>query len=144
VVVLSPLDTPDAGSLNSASVVIAIGGGAASEAAVLAAQTLASLLHGVLGATRVLTDRGIVPHDLQIGTTGVSVAPEVYLSFGVSGALQHLQGVVMPERSITVNTDPNAAMVKSSTLAYITDAEQVLTELVSELTLDTEIKAQSS
>jgi electron transfer flavoprotein alpha subunit len=123
----------DATTLHNASIVVALGAGASSAQAVSAAQALAKRLGGVLGATRVLTDRGVLPHDLQIGTTGVTIAPTTYLSFGVSGALQHLQGIVMPEQSITVNLDAHAPMVQSSTLAYVCDAETVLTNLLDAL-----------
>ncbi len=85
---------------------------------------------GVMGATRVITDRSWVHHDRQIGTTGVVVDPELYLSFGVSGAVQHTSGLGHPDHIISVNTDPHCPMMMMSDLAIVADANETLGELL--------------
>jgi electron transfer flavoprotein alpha subunit len=85
---------------------------------------------GVMGATRVITDRSWVHHDRQIGTTGVVIDPDLYLSFGVSGAVQHTSGLGHPDHIISVNTDPHCPMMSMSDLAIVADANETLDELL--------------
>ena len=85
---------------------------------------------GVMGATRVITDRSWVHHDRQIGTTGVVIDPELYVSFGVSGAVQHTSGLGHPDHIISVNTDPHCPMMSMSDLAIVADANETLDELL--------------
>ncbi|HEY5875638.1 MAG TPA: mycofactocin-associated electron transfer flavoprotein alpha subunit [Ilumatobacteraceae bacterium] len=90
---------------------------------------LAAALGGSMGATRVITDRGWVRHERQIGTTGVVVAPKLYLAFGISGAVQHTSGLGQPDHIISVNTDPHCPMMQLADLAVVADANAVLDEL---------------
>ncbi len=90
---------------------------------------LAAVLGGSMGATRVITDRGWVRHERQIGTTGVVVAPKLYLAFGISGAVQHTSGLGQPDHIISVNTDPHCPMMQLADLAVVADANAVLDEL---------------
>jgi electron transfer flavoprotein alpha subunit len=83
-----------------------------------------------MGATRVITDRSWVHHDRQIGTTGVVVDPVLYLSFGVSGAVQHTSGLGHPDHIVSVNTDPHCPMMSMSDLAIVADANATLDELL--------------
>jgi electron transfer flavoprotein alpha subunit len=85
------------------------------------------------GATRVVTDAGWMSYDRQIGTTGVSVNPELYIAFGVSGAAQHVGGLGMPEHVVSVNTDPSCPMTAISDLGIVADAPAVLGELAKRL-----------
>ncbi len=89
-----------------------------------------------MGATRVITDRSWVHHDRQIGTTGVVVDPVLYLSFGVSGAVQHTAGLGHPDHIISVNVDPHCPMMAMSDLAVVADANETLTELLRLLDAD--------
>ncbi|MBX7069658.1 MAG: mycofactocin-associated electron transfer flavoprotein alpha subunit [Microthrixaceae bacterium] len=82
-----------------------------------------------MGATRVVTDAGWVSHDRQIGTTGVVVDPDLYLAFGISGAVQHTAGLGHPEHIISVNTDPHCPMMAMADLAVVADANATLDEL---------------
>ena len=95
---------------------------------------------GVMGATRVITDRSWVHHDRQIGTTGVVVDPELYLSFGISGAVRHTSGLGQPDHIISVNTDPHCPMMSMSDLAIVADANETLDELLHllDITIDAE------
>ena len=83
-----------------------------------------------VGATRVITDRGWVGHERQIGTTGVVVDPRLYVAFGISGAVQHTSGLGTPEHIISVNVDAYCPMMQLADLAVVSDANAVLTALV--------------
>jgi len=85
------------------------------------------------GATRVVTDAGWMSYDRQIGTTGVSVSPELYIAFGISGAAQHVGGLGAPEHVVSVNTDPSCPMTAMSDLGVVADAPAVLSELARRL-----------
>lgn len=91
---------------------------------------LATALGASLGATRVVTDRGWVPHERQIGTTGVVVDPRLYLAFGISGAVQHTSGLGRPDHVVSVNTDPSCPMMQLADLAVVADANAVLAQLL--------------
>ena len=85
------------------------------------------------GATRVVTDAGWMSYDRQIGTTGVSVNPELYIAFGISGAAQHVGGLGAPEHVVSVNTDPSCPMTAMADLGIVADAPAVLRELAKRL-----------
>ncbi len=85
------------------------------------------------GATRVVTDAGWMSYDRQIGTTGVSVNPELYIAFGISGAAQHIGGLGAPEHLASVNTDPSCPMTAMADLGIVADAPAVLAELAKRL-----------
>ncbi|MGD0065832.1 MAG: FAD-binding protein, partial [Streptosporangiaceae bacterium] len=85
------------------------------------------------GATRVVTDAGWMSYDRQIGTTGVSVNPELYIAFGISGAAQHVGGLGAPEHLASVNTDPSCPMTAMANLGIVADAPAVLAELAMRL-----------
>jgi len=87
-----------------------------------------------MGATRVVTDRGWVAHERQIGTTGVVVDPDLYLAFGVSGAVQHTSGLGNPAHIISVNTDQHCPMMQLADLAIVADANATLNALDALLT----------
>lgn len=91
---------------------------------------LGVLLGAGVGATRVITDRGWIGHERQIGTTGVVVDPDLYLSFGISGAVQHTSGLGTPAHVISVNTDAHCPMMALSDLAVVADANATLHALV--------------
>ncbi len=109
-----------------------VGGGAGLESDERFTQLdrFAGAIGAVMGATRVITDRSWVHHDRQIGTTGVVIDPELYLSFGVSGAVQHTSGLGHPDHIISVNTDPHCPMMALSDLAIVADANETLDELL--------------
>jgi electron transfer flavoprotein alpha subunit len=86
-----------------------------------------------MGATRVVTDAGWVGHERQIGTTGVVVDPDLYLAFGISGAVQHTAGLGHPEHVVSVNVDPHCPMMALADLAVVADAPAVLAALAERL-----------
>ncbi len=85
------------------------------------------------GATRVVTDAGWMSYERQIGTTGVSVDPELYIAFGISGAAQHVGGLGAPDHVVSVNTDPSCPMTAMADLGIVADAPAVLAELAKRL-----------
>jgi electron transfer flavoprotein alpha subunit len=90
---------------------------------------VAGRLGASVGATRVVTDAGTLPHDRQIGTTGVSVRPRCYIALGISGAAQHVGGLGSPAHVISVNTDRSCPMMSMADLAIVADAPAVLRAL---------------
>ena len=95
--------------------------------------TLGAALRASVGATRVATDRGWVGHERQIGTTGLIVDPQLYVAFGISGAVQHTSGLGQPAHIISVNTDPHCPMMQLADLAVVADANAVLDHLIAQL-----------
>ncbi|MET8022214.1 mycofactocin-associated electron transfer flavoprotein alpha subunit [Streptomyces decoyicus] len=97
---------------------------------------VAAALGASAGATRVATDAGWTGHDRQIGTTGVSVDPDLYIAFGISGASQHIGGLGQPRHVVSVNTDPSCPMTDMADLGIVADAPAVLGELARRLGVD--------
>jgi electron transfer flavoprotein alpha subunit len=96
-------------------------------------QELADLLGAALGASRPLADRGWVPFERQIGTTGQSVRPRLYVAIGISGAVQHTAGLKDVGTTIAINTDPSCPMMARAQLAVVGDAREVVPALVERL-----------
>jgi electron transfer flavoprotein alpha subunit len=90
---------------------------------------VAAAMGGSAGATRVATDAGWAGYERQIGTTGVTIDPDLYLAFGVSGAVQHVGGLGSPRHIVSVNTDGSSPMTAMADLGLITDARGLLIEL---------------
>lgn len=122
---------PDLSTIDLTEARRIVGGGAGLDDAERFPQlsAFAEAIGGSMGATRVITDRSWVPHDKQIGTTGVVVDPDLYLTFGISGAVQHTAGLGDPDHIISVNTDPHCPMMQMSDLAIVADANETLAEL---------------
>jgi electron transfer flavoprotein alpha subunit len=94
---------------------------------------VAAALGGSAGATRVVTDAGWTGYERQIGTTGVTIDPDLYIAFGVSGAAQHLGGLGAPRHIVSVNTDASCPMTAMADLGLVTDARALLVELAHRL-----------
>lgn len=92
-------------------------------------EAVATAAGASLGATRVVADNDWVPFARQIGTTGTTIDPKLYVAFGISGAVQHITGIGTPEHVIAVNTDPSCPMMALADLAVVADAPSVLREL---------------
>lgn len=124
---------PDASTMDLAEAPRILGGGAGlTDAEAFARlQRIAGALGASMGVTRVITDRGWADHNRQIGTTGVVVDPRLYISFGISGAVQHTSGLGHPDHIISVNTDAHCPMMQISDVAIVADANDVLRALES-------------
>ncbi|WP_104203055.1 electron transfer flavoprotein subunit alpha/FixB family protein [Billgrantia saliphila] len=90
----------------------------------------AKVLGATEGASRVAVDDGFMPRDRQVGATGTWVTARVYVAVGVSGAIQHLQGIQSCEKVVAVNLDPGCDMIKRADLAVIGDSASILAALV--------------
>lgn len=115
--------------LSEAERIVAGGAGLDDESRIAQLARIATAIGASTGATRVLTDRGWVPHERQIGTTGVVVDPRLYLAFGISGAVQHTSGLGAPDHVIAVNTDAHCPMMQLADLAITSDANATLDAL---------------
>jgi electron transfer flavoprotein alpha subunit len=108
-----------------------LGGGAGlgSAEAFVQLASVATAVGASMGGTRVVMDLGWIPFERQIGTTGVIVRPELYVAFGISGAVQHTAGLGQPDHVISVNSDPHCPMMAMADLAIVADAPDTLAEL---------------
>ncbi len=117
--------------LTEARRIIAGGAGLHTEEAFEELASAASAIDASLGGTRVVMDKGWIPFERQIGTTGIMVNPDLYISLGISGAVQHTAGLGEPKHIIAVNTDPHCPMMAMADLALVTDAPLFLREFLS-------------
>lgn len=120
---------PTTMDLVEASRIVGGGAGLGSAEALDQIARFGAAIGASLGATRVVTDAGWTGHERQIGTTGVEVDPDLYLAFGISGAVQHVMGLGNPNRIISVNTDPSCPMMGLADVAVVSDARAVADEL---------------
>lgn len=115
-------------SIADAKVLVVVGRGIGDKKNLEKAFELADLLGAELGCSRPLVDMGWLEYAHQVGQTGSTVAPELLISIGVSGAIQHLAGIGRAENIIAVNSDPDAPIFEVSDYAVICDAVSFMSE----------------
>ncbi len=119
--------------LADATIIVAGGRGVGSEAGLGVVEALADALGGAVGVTRAVSDLHWAPHDLQIGQTGKTVAPNLYVAAGVSGAIQHRAGMQSSKTIVAVNKDPKAPIFAIADFGVVGDLHTVLPALVDEV-----------
>jgi len=112
--------------LGNAKIVISGGKGLKDKETFDKLYKLAELLGAEVGATRKAVDAGLAPHDIQIGQTGRTIAPDLYIAFGISGAVQHCVGIAGAKNIIAINTDPKAPIANSADTLIVADAVEII------------------
>jgi len=117
-------------NLKGASIVVAGGYGVGSKENFDLLRKLAEELHGEVGASRAAVDAGFANHEEQIGQTGVTVRPKVYIACGISGAIQHVAGMKESGILISINSDPNAPINDIADYVITGSVEEVVPKMI--------------
>jgi len=113
-------------NLKGASIIVAGGYGLGTKGNFKLIFDLAKVLGAEVAGSRAAVDAGFVPHERQVGQTGVTVRPKLYIAVGISGAIQHRAGMQEANKIISINTDPNAPIFDVSHYAIVGDAKDVI------------------
>ena len=119
--------------LSQADIIVSVGRGIQDEGNIDLAKQLAAAIGGELGASRPVCDEGWLPIERQVGSSGQTVAPKVYLALGISGASQHLVGMKGAKIIVAVNKDPKAPIFKVADYGIVGDVLEVIPALVEAL-----------
>ena len=122
-------------NIKNSPIIIAGGYGMGSKENFNKLHELAAQLGGEVGATRAAVDAGFVEHERQIGQTGVTVRPKLYIACGISGAVQHRSGMDESIKIISINTDPNAPINAIADYTIIGNANDVIPKMMKAMTL---------
>ncbi|TML81153.1 MAG: electron transfer flavoprotein subunit alpha/FixB family protein [Actinobacteria bacterium] len=116
-------------NIEDADILVAGGRGLGKAEGFQLCEDLADALGGAVAATRAVVDAGWYPYAAQIGQTGKTVAPKLYLAAGISGAIQHKVGMQSSENIVAINKDPNAPIFEFSDLGIVGDLNKILPKL---------------
>jgi electron transfer flavoprotein alpha subunit len=119
--------------LSQAETIVAVGRGIREQKNMPIAENLAAALGGELGASRPICDNGWLPLERQIGSSGQTVAPKLYIGLGVSGAIQHIVGMKGARTIVAINKDPEAPIFEIADVAVVGDLFQVVPALTEEI-----------
>lgn len=117
-------------NLKGSPIIVAGGAGVGSKENFSLVHDLAKTLGGEVGASRAAVDRGWVDHDHQVGQTGTTVRPKLYIAAGISGSVQHRAGMDESGRIIAINTDPEAPIFKIAHYGIVGDLKEVIPQFI--------------
>jgi len=123
------LPPPGGVDITAAEVLVGIGRGIKDESNIPLVEELAKALGGVLACSRPIVDKGWLPNDRQVGTSGKTVKPKLYIALGISGAFQHVLGMKNSDLIIAVNKDPKAPIFNVADYGIVEDLFKVVPQL---------------
>jgi len=116
--------------ITRAPALVVAGKGACDAKSLPMLEELAHLLGGAVACSRAVVEAGLLPYSRQVGQTGKTVAPKLYIGVGVSGAVQHLVGIQGSDKIIAINTDNQAPLAQIADYALIGDYQQIVPQLI--------------
>ncbi|HOJ72032.1 MAG TPA: FAD-binding protein [Syntrophorhabdaceae bacterium] len=128
-----PINNGDESDIRTAEIIVSGGKGMLERKNFSILEELASLLGGVVGASRCAVDAGWISHERQVGQTGKTVRPKLYLACGISGAIQHLVGMQNAEHIIAINKDKNAPIFEVAHVGIVGDVFEIVPPLITSL-----------